>query len=91
MKQKQPTLRPITNDSPEKYSEHMAHEQGAIKSSTRRGFLAGASGSSNGGIIKCTSSTVRCTAVFTNNGAPDSSNRIRHAIEVRGGRHSKPH
>jgi len=42
MKQKQTTLRPITNDSPEKYSEHMAHEQGAIKSSTRRSFLAGA-------------------------------------------------
>lgn len=42
MKQKQTTLQPITNDSPEKYSEHMAQEQGAIKSSARRSFLAGA-------------------------------------------------
>ena len=42
MAEKQNTLLPISHSSPEKYTEHMAHEQGAIKTSSRRTFLTGA-------------------------------------------------
>ena len=36
------TLQPIPRSSPEKYTEHMAREEGAVKTTSRRSFLAGA-------------------------------------------------
>ena len=35
-------LQPISRSSPEKYSEGMAREEGALKTTTRRSFLTGA-------------------------------------------------
>lgn len=57
MADKQKILQPLPGSAPEKYTEHMAREQGAIKSASRRSFLAGAASAVAAATVASTSKT----------------------------------
>ena len=58
MSKKQTVLSPTSSGSPEKYTEHMAHEQGTVKSSSRRSFLGNAASAVAAATVASTSTAV---------------------------------
>ena len=58
MKKDQKVLSATSSGPPEKYSEHMAHEQGAVKSTSRRSFLGSAASAVAAATVVSTSSAI---------------------------------
>ncbi len=58
MKKSQTVLFPTCSAVPKKYSEHMAHEQGTVKSTSRRSFLGNAASAVAAATVASTSSAI---------------------------------